>query len=131
MTEEMLGKDGHALSPDLLGPPIIETVLEAGDTLYMPRGYAHEAMTGGDDPSLHLTVTMPTSDFTWAGVLKRDVRHHHRQSTDCRQVIPLGDLSKVASDPAAKAQYEALLGATLKDCGFQSARMLFQGQVRE
>ena len=28
MTEEMLGKDGHSLTPDLLGPPVIETTLE-------------------------------------------------------------------------------------------------------
>ena len=95
----------------------------------MPRGYAHEAMTGGDEPSLHLTVTMPTSDFTWAGCLKRDVRHHHRQAAECRQVIPLGDLTKISKDPAVKAQYEALMSDTLSACGFESARSLFQSQM--
>ncbi|MFL5757038.1 MAG: cupin domain-containing protein, partial [Chloroflexota bacterium] len=37
------------------GAPVHELVLEPGDTLYVPRGWPHEAATG-DGESLHLTV---------------------------------------------------------------------------
>ncbi|MEA2286344.1 MAG: bifunctional lysine-specific demethylase and histidyl-hydroxylase [Solirubrobacteraceae bacterium] len=37
------------------GEPVMDVVLEAGDTLYLPRGWPHAAMTS-DDESLHLTV---------------------------------------------------------------------------
>jgi ribosomal protein L16 Arg81 hydroxylase len=43
------------------GPPVDEFTLEAGQTLYLPRGWPHEATTS-DDESLHLTVGLhPTT----------------------------------------------------------------------
>jgi Cupin superfamily protein len=44
-------------SPDLgdVGPPTDEFTLEAGDTLYVPRGWPHEAETS-DEEALHLTI---------------------------------------------------------------------------
>jgi ribosomal protein L16 Arg81 hydroxylase len=39
------------------GPPIHDFTLEAGDTLYLPRGWPHEATTS-EDESLHLTIGM-------------------------------------------------------------------------
>jgi bifunctional lysine-specific demethylase and histidyl-hydroxylase NO66 len=46
-------------SPELGDPgqPIQDFMLEAGDTLYLPRGWPHEATTS-DDESLHLTIGM-------------------------------------------------------------------------
>jgi ribosomal protein L16 Arg81 hydroxylase len=38
-----------------VGEPVMDFVLGPGDTLYMPRGWPHEAETSGD-ASLHLTV---------------------------------------------------------------------------
>jgi bifunctional lysine-specific demethylase and histidyl-hydroxylase NO66 len=51
-------------SPELGGPgePVIDTVLRAGDTLYLPRGWLHEARTSDVD-SLHLTVGINV--YTW------------------------------------------------------------------
>ena len=37
------------------GPPVDEFTLEAGETLYLPRGWPHEATTSADE-SLHLTI---------------------------------------------------------------------------
>jgi ribosomal protein L16 Arg81 hydroxylase len=43
------------------GPPSDEFTLEAGQTLYIPRGWPHEATTS-DDESLHLTIGLhPTT----------------------------------------------------------------------
>ncbi len=37
------------------GPPVLELTLGPGDTLYLPRGWLHEALTSDTD-SLHITV---------------------------------------------------------------------------
>jgi ribosomal protein L16 Arg81 hydroxylase len=44
-------------SPDDAGPAIDEFTLEPGDTLYLPRGWPHEATTSREE-SLHLTIGM-------------------------------------------------------------------------
>ncbi|KAG5679741.1 hypothetical protein PVAND_009285 [Polypedilum vanderplanki] len=38
--------------------PIIDVILEAGDLLYFPRGFVHQANTVEDKHSLHITVSM-------------------------------------------------------------------------
>jgi lysine-specific demethylase/histidyl-hydroxylase NO66 len=44
-------------SPELgdPGPPVADLTLQAGDTMYLPRGWPHEAVTA-DAESLHLTI---------------------------------------------------------------------------
>jgi ribosomal protein L16 Arg81 hydroxylase len=44
-------------SPELGSPrgPVVDVVLDAGDTLYVPRGWPHDASTS-DSESLHLTI---------------------------------------------------------------------------
>ena len=37
------------------GPPVMDVTLRGGDTLYLPRGWMHEALTSDAD-SLHITV---------------------------------------------------------------------------
>ena len=44
------------------GPIVMDVVLSAGDTLYLPRGWLHEALTSEED-SLHLTIGI--SVVTW------------------------------------------------------------------
>ncbi|HWC25047.1 MAG TPA: cupin domain-containing protein [Solirubrobacteraceae bacterium] len=43
------------VDPDDVGEPLHDTTLEAGDTLYLPRGWPHEA-SAADAASLHVTV---------------------------------------------------------------------------
>ncbi len=49
------------------GSPTHELTLAAGDTLYLPRGWLHEAETSETD-SLHLTVGVST--YTWVDAFK-------------------------------------------------------------
>lgn len=42
---------------DEIGEPCLDVVLEAGDMLYFPRGYIHQANTLKDHHSLHITVS--------------------------------------------------------------------------
>ncbi len=53
-----------------LGEPgnvVLETTLGPGDTLYLPRGWLHQAVTSGTD-SLHLTIGV--SPYTWMDALR-------------------------------------------------------------
>jgi ribosomal protein L16 Arg81 hydroxylase len=58
---------------DRVGPPILETVLQAGDVLYIPRGFPHAARTS-DESSLHLTLSLHT--VTWVSLVQEALRGH-------------------------------------------------------
>ena len=49
------------------GDPVLDITLQAGDTLYLPRGWLHEAKTSETD-SLHLTVGVNV--YTWMDAFK-------------------------------------------------------------
>ena len=49
------------------GEPVFDATLGPGDTLYLPRGWLHEALTSESD-SLHLTVGL--SPYTWFEAVK-------------------------------------------------------------
>ena len=49
------------------GPVVLDVTLRAGDTLYLPRGWLHEALTSDHD-SLHLTVGVNV--ITWIDALR-------------------------------------------------------------
>jgi ribosomal protein L16 Arg81 hydroxylase len=49
------------------GPPILELTLRAGDTLYLPRGWLHDALTSETD-SLHVTVGINL--HTWVDAVR-------------------------------------------------------------
>jgi len=49
------------------GEPVLDVTLQAGDTLYLPRGWLHEAKTSTTD-SLHITVGVNV--YTWMDALR-------------------------------------------------------------
>jgi hypothetical protein len=49
------------------GGPVHDVTLRAGDTLYLPRGWLHQAMTSSTD-SLHITVGVNV--YTWLDAFK-------------------------------------------------------------
>ncbi|CAE7306547.1 unnamed protein product [Symbiodinium natans] len=66
---EQVGKNGLKVPRSLLDTePVFEGALNVGDVLYVPRGLVHEAATQ-DEASLHLTVAVPTYDWTVSRVL--------------------------------------------------------------
>lgn len=99
-TEEMLGKD-DPVPEKLVGKPVMEFTMEPQDVLYIPRGQLHEADTG-DEPSLHITVTVPTSDYCWGVQL---VKHLMQQL----------QVGKVPQAPSLAAT--SLCGRGTKDVG--------------
>eukprot|EP00439_Symbiodinium_sp_Y106_P055679 s241_g7.t1 len=66
---EQVGKNGLEVPPELLdSKPDFEQTLKVGDVLYVPRGFVHEATTQ-NEASLHLTVAVPSYDWTVSRVL--------------------------------------------------------------
>ena len=49
------------------GEPVLDVTLQPGDTLYLPRGWLHEAKTSGAE-SLHLTIG--TNVYSWLDAFK-------------------------------------------------------------
>ena len=52
------------------GAPVLDVTLQAGDTLYLPRGWLHEAKTSETD-SLHITVGVNV--YTWMDAFRAAV----------------------------------------------------------
>ena len=52
------------------GQPVLDVTMRAGDTLYLPRGWLHQAMTS-DAASLHLTVGINVA--TWRDAVRAAV----------------------------------------------------------
>ena len=84
-----------------VGAPQQEFDLEAGDLMYLPRGFLHDASTGGST-SLHLTVGV--KPVTWASVILGAVESCIEKQPRLRSSLPPG----FAEDPRP-SQLEAEL----------------------
>jgi bifunctional lysine-specific demethylase and histidyl-hydroxylase NO66 len=67
------------------GPAVMDVVMRPGDTLYLPRGWLHEALTSEDD-SLHLTIGV--SVITWLDAL-RDLLAECEDDVEFRRSVPV------------------------------------------
>ena len=60
----MLGLGKYVIAIEELGEVLIDTVLEAGDVLYVPHGFPHTTHTAHDhdekDTSIHLKLGLDT-----------------------------------------------------------------------
>merc|ERR1712166_1192849 len=57
----------------------------------LPRGMLHDAKTGGTQYSLHLTLTIPSHDFTWAKFATHAISQLLMSQTGTlRQMVPAG-----------------------------------------
>ena len=67
------------------GDPVLDVTMQAGDTLYLPRGWLHEARTS-DTASLHLTIGVSVS--TWLGALQAALKEAAAEEVDLRRGVP-------------------------------------------
>ena len=94
------------LGPDPVGgrEPVIDTVLEPGDALYLPRGWLHSARTT-EDRSIHLTVGLLAT--TWADVLTDAVASAGTGDVALRRALPLRGTGDGVPDDAEVAAFRA------------------------
>jgi len=87
------------------GRPQYEFDLEAGDLIYMPRGYVHEALTS-QTISLHITVAV--SVYTWVEVFS-EALSACREDPRFRKSLPIGFALEGDESGALQKQFKALL----------------------
>jgi ribosomal protein L16 Arg81 hydroxylase len=83
-----------------------EVDLQAGDLIYMPRGFIHEALTS-DSESLHVTVGVIA--YTWGDLFAEALGTLRRQDPRFRRSVPLESAARdgraaLAADFAALVQ---------------------------
>lgn len=66
------------------GEPVLDLVLAPGDTLYLPRGWLHQALTSTSD-SLHLTIGVVT--YTWLDAV-REALDECARDVEFRRSVP-------------------------------------------
>ena len=92
--------EGNLVCPD---DPILDVELEAGDVVYLPRGYWHNVVPNGR-PSLHITFGIsPPTAIDWA----RDILDDTIKHTLMRTNVP------VFGDPASRSAFERDVKALL------------------
>ena len=87
--------------------PLLDVELEAGDCLYLPRGYVHAALTT-DEHSVHLTVGVLST--TWYDVLG-DAVTLAAQDPAFRDALPVHPETALQDVPAFVQRAAAWLGA--------------------
>jgi hypothetical protein len=73
------------------GPVVMDLTLRAGDTLYLPRGWLHEALTSETD-SLHVTVGVVV--YAWIDAL-RAALDECEGDVEFRRSVPAGGEARV------------------------------------
>jgi len=66
------------------GEPVLDVTLAAGDTLYLPRGWLHEALTSETD-SLHLTIGVNV--YTWLDAFKAALEEAAKEEVELRRSV--------------------------------------------
>jgi len=67
------------------GDPVLDVTMRAGDMLYLPRGWLHQAMTS-DAASLHLTIGVNV--FTWRDAVRDALDEAAREEVGLRRGVP-------------------------------------------
>ncbi|XP_017661834.1 PREDICTED: bifunctional lysine-specific demethylase and histidyl-hydroxylase NO66 [Lepidothrix coronata] len=97
-----------------LGEPVLETVLEAGDLLYFPRGYIHQGDCLPDAHSLHITVSSYQRN-SWGDFLEKllpaALEMALEEDVEYRRGLPMDYLGYmgVANSDAADARRTAFM----------------------
>jgi hypothetical protein len=70
------------------GEPVLDVTLTPGDTLYLPRGWLHEALTSDAD-SLHITVGVKV--YTWLDAVRAALEETAREEDGYRRSVADGE----------------------------------------
>lgn len=78
-------------------PPVLEVTLKAGDVLYFPRGFIHQARTLYNEHSLHVTVSV-YQKTSWCDLLEKAVpnalQRAINEDIDFRRGLPINYLKQ-------------------------------------
>jgi ribosomal protein L16 Arg81 hydroxylase len=102
-------------------------LLEAGDVLYLPRGFYHKAVAV-DELSLHLTISF--HPLTWVDFFNRALDLAALEDLEIRQDLPPGFIRDRATQQSMAATFARLLGRLGEKLSFDATlRSVVEEQV--
>ena len=101
-----------------LSEPLHTIDLEAGDLLYIPRGFIHHA-AAKDSSSLHLTIGCYISQ--WFDLLIHALTCVSLKNPEFRQALPLGYLQGSEIRPNLQAKFQLLSEKFCQEANFEEA----------
>lgn len=102
-----------------IGDPVEEFVLEAGDCAYVPRGLLHDALTHGDDASLHITVGLIVK--TWADLMLEVISEVALRHPEFRQSLPVGFARPDFDMESVRPHFNSLVSTFAKEADLDEA----------
>lgn len=110
------------------GETVLDVVLDAGDTLYLPRGWMHEALTSDED-SLHLTVGVNVA--TWTDALRAAAARCETDVAFRRGLPPDGDGGGEVLERLGRELDPEAVAAARRRAFVQSRRPILSGQLAQ
>jgi ribosomal protein L16 Arg81 hydroxylase len=104
-------EDSKPIARELLGEPLWELRLSAGDLLYIPSGYVHEARTT-DASSIHVTVGVRS--YKWTDLLSEVLLLASQENSDLQKALPVGFMNSQEAAGQIVERLPKLIG-TLAD----------------
>ena len=112
------------IDPENLGPCLLAATLEPGHVLYIPRGFVHEGVAGGES-SLHLTIGVHA--VRWVEIVSEAVRHAAERMVEFRRSVPTHALSPEPGSAELKQTLRGLL-EKLAESGLENEAIRRMGQ---
>jgi len=106
-------------------PPLFEADLEAGDMLYLPRGYVHSAATS-DSFSAHVTIGVTV--YTWVD-LAAEMFMSCMGMEKFRSALPPGFASRTENKHALRRGLMTLIEELQRDCDYDKVINTFTNRV--
>lgn len=110
------------------GAPALELTLRAGDTLYLPRGWLHEAQTSETD-SLHITVGVNL--YTWRDAFEAALEACEEDVEFRRSVPETGEMSTDLVERLAARLAPGEVARRMRRRFVATRRPILDGQLEE
>ncbi len=101
-----------------------ECILNAGDSVYIPRGLMHEAENYGDHPSLHVTVGLLSK--TWADLMLEAMSEVALRNSEFRKSLPPGFTKGNFQKDDAEQIFRELVAKFKDEADFEKVFDLFR-----
>jgi ribosomal protein L16 Arg81 hydroxylase len=102
-----------------LGSPVFDVLLQAGDMLYLPRGWGHA--TGiSPSPSLYLSIMVHV--YCWKDILSHALSELSDADIRFRKALPIGFAERTDLSSDEEVYFEELLGALRENARIRPAR---------
>lgn len=107
----------RSLPENKLQKPLHEIHLQAGELLYIPSGYVHEALTS-ESSSIHLTVGI--NAYRWSDLLRTAITLVAEENEVLRKSLPIGFLED-SHQETIEQRFPELLNLLLEDSNLEAA----------